>query len=51
MNPALAVLIIIGLIAIWFLLSGIYKAIGGFVYRIGKDAIDAMLEEDEEEKE
>lgn len=51
MNPALAVLLFIGIIAIWFLLSGLYKAIGNFIYKIGKDAIDVILEEDKEKKE
>lgn len=51
MNPAFAILLFIGLIAIWFLLSGLYKAIGSFVYHIGKDAIDNILEEDKGKEE
>lgn len=51
MNPALAVLLFIAIVAIWFLLSGLYRIIGNFIYRIGKDAIDEILEEDKEKKE
>lgn len=51
MNPALFILFVIGLIAIWFLLSWLYKPLGRFIYRIGKDAIDEIKEEDKENKE
>ena len=50
MNPALLILIIIFVVALWFLLSFLYKPIGKFIFRIGKDAIDEIME-DEEEKE
>lgn len=46
MNPAFAILIIVGLVALWFLLSWLYKPLGKFIYRIGKDAVDAMTEEE-----
>lgn len=50
MNPALLILIIIFIVAIWFLLSFLYKPIGKFIFRIGKDAIDEIMD-DEKEKE
>ena len=51
MNPAFAILVILGCIAVWFLASALYKPIGRFIHRIGKDAIDELTEEDKEEKE
>lgn len=48
MNPAFAILVVVGLVALWFLLSSIYKPLGKFIYRIGKDAVDAMTEEENE---
>ena len=47
MNPALLILLIIFVVAIWFLLSFLYKPIGKFIFRIGKDAIDEMKDEEE----
>lgn len=44
MNPAFAILVIVGLVALWFLLSWLYKPLGKFIYRIGKDAVEAMAE-------
>lgn len=51
MNPAFAILIILGCITVWFLGSALYKPIGRFIHRIGKDAIDVLIEEDKEEEE
>ena len=50
MNPAFLILVVIVCVAVWFLASALYKPIGKFFYRIGKDAIDTMNEEDEENK-
>lgn len=50
MNPAFVLLVTIGLIALWFLLSFLYKPLGKFVYRIGKDAMDEINEVDEEKE-
>lgn len=50
MNPAFVILVIIGCITIWFLASALYKPIGKFVHRIGKDAIDELTEENEEKE-
>ena len=51
MNPALLVLIIIGVILIYLLLSFLYRPIGKFLYRIFKDAENAIKDEEEESKE
>jgi hypothetical protein len=48
MNPALALILIIAAVALWFLLSGLFKPIGNLIYRIGKDAIDIITEEENE---
>lgn len=47
MNPAFLIIMFLLCIVIWFMASGIYKAIGKFIYRIGKDSIDAMTEDDD----
>lgn len=46
MNPAFVIIVFLACIIIQFMASGIYKSIGKFVYRIGKDSIDAMNEDD-----
>lgn len=48
MNPAFAILVILVCVAIWFLASALYKPIGKFIHRIGKDAIDELTEEEKE---
>ena len=47
MNPALIILIIIGLILFWFLSAKFFKAIGNIVYNVGNNAIEAMKEDTE----
>lgn len=42
MNPALLILIIIGAIILWFLLSFVFYPLGKLVYKVYKDAIDEM---------
>ena len=49
MNPALLLIIIVGIILLWFLLAFLYKPIGKLFYRIYKDAIDEITSEDEKE--
>lgn len=39
-------LLAIGLVALWFLLSFIYKPLGRFLGRIWDDSMEAMTEED-----
>ena len=50
MNPAFVLLVVLGLIALWFLLSFLYKPLGKFVYQIGKDAMDEINKVDEEKE-
>lgn len=45
---AFYILVIIGLILLWFLLSGLFKPIGKLFSKLGKDAVDAIKEEDKE---
>jgi len=49
MNPAFAIIVVIVCIAVWFLASSLYKPIGKYVFKIGKDAIDELTTDDEEE--
>ena len=42
MNPVFWLLIVIATIFLWFLLAFLYKPIGKFFYRIWKDAIDEI---------
>ena len=52
MNPVFIILVILAVIVLWFLLSFVFFPLGKLIYRIGKDAIDEMnREENEEEKE
>ena len=51
MNPALTMLLTVGIIALWFLLSFTFKPLGKFIYRIGKDAVDIITEDDKKENE
>ena len=46
MNPALIILIIIGAVVLWFLLSFVFYPLGKLVYRVYKDAIDEMNRDD-----
>lgn len=48
MNPAFAIIVVIVCIAVWFLASSLYKPIGKYVFKIGKDAIDELTADDEE---
>lgn len=48
MNPALGLIVILVCIAVWFLASALYKPIGRFIHKIGKDAIDELKDEDDE---
>lgn len=55
MNIVFYLLIIVGLVALWFLLTDIFKPLGQYLYKIYKDTKDVMSEKDEintkEEKE
>lgn len=51
MNPAFVILVILGAVLLWFLLSFVFFPLGKVVYRLWKDAIDEINREDEKEKE
>lgn len=51
MNPAFILLVLLGAVAVWFLLSFAFRPIGRFFYRIWKDAVDSINKEESEEKE
>lgn len=55
MNIVFYLLIIMALVALWFMLTGIFKPFGKYLYRIYKDTRDVMTECDKadikEEKE
>lgn len=52
MNPAFIILVILGTILLWFLLSFVFIPLGKLVYKVVKDAIDIMnKDENKEEKE
>lgn len=51
MNPVFVILVILAVIVLWFLLSFVFFPLGKIIYRIGKDAIDEInREENNEEK-
>ena len=50
MNPAFIILVILGTILLWFLLSFVFIPLGKLVYKVAKDAIDIMNKEDNEEE-
>lgn len=51
MNPAFILLVLLGAVVVWFLLSFAFRPIGRFIYRIWKDAVDSIKKEESEEKE
>lgn len=51
MNPAFVILVLLGVVILWFLLSFAFMPFGRFLYRIWKDAIDEMNKDDKEGKE
>lgn len=50
-NPAFFIIIFMVCIAVWFLASALYKPIGKFMHRIGKDAVDELMDKEKEENE
>lgn len=48
MNPALLIIIAIGCVLGWALLSGVYKAVGGAVKDVAEDAVNEMKEDEDE---
>ena len=51
MNSAFIILVILGSILLWFLLSFVFIPLGKLVYKVVKDAIDIMNKEDNEKEE
>ena len=49
MNPALIILVLIGVVVLWFLLSFVFYPLGKTIYRVYKDAIDEINRKDEDE--
>lgn len=52
MNIVFYLLIIIALVGLWFVLTGMFKPLGQYLYSLYEDTKEVMTEEDiEEEKE
>ena len=51
MNPALLIIVLIVLVALWFLLSFLFRPMGKFTYRIYKDAVDEINKKEEKSQE
>lgn len=51
MNPAFILLVLLGAVVVWFLLSFAFRPIGRFIYRIWRDVVDSINKEESEEKE
>lgn len=49
MNPAFFILVALGAVVLWFLLSFVFYPLGRFIYRIWKDAVDEINRKDESE--
>ena len=47
---AFIILFLLAYVALWFLLSGIYKSLGKFTNKIIGDSVNIMTEEDKDEK-
>lgn len=47
--PAFWILVLLGLVLLWFLLSFLFKPLGKFFSRLWSDAMDAMDEDDNTE--
>lgn len=51
MNPVFIFLVLLGAFILWFLMSGLYRFVGGITTRIYKNAKDAINEEPKEAQE
>lgn len=51
MNPVFFILVILGAIILWLLLSFVFYPLGKIGYRLWKDAIDEINREDEKKGE
>lgn len=50
MNPVFVILVILGAVLLWFLLSFVFFPLGKLIYRLWKDAVDEMNREDKKRK-
>lgn len=50
MNPAFMILVVLACVIVWALVSALYKPVGKLVYKIYKDVVDTMNEEDQEKE-
>lgn len=50
MNPVFILLVILSAVLLWFLLSFAFKPIGKMFYRLWKDAVDSMKDENDSEQ-
>lgn len=50
MNPAFVILVLLGAVVIWFLLSFVFIPLGKFVHRIYKDAINQMEQDNNKQQ-
>lgn len=49
-NPVFVILVILGAILLWFLLSFVFYPLGRFLYLLWKDATDEMNREDKSKR-
>lgn len=50
MNPAFVLLVILIAILLWFLLAFAYKPFGRLIHRIGKEAMDEINDNEENDE-
>ena len=50
MNPVLVILILLAVVVLWFLLSFVFFPFGKFISRIGKDAVEEMNRDENDNK-
>lgn len=50
MNPALIILILIGAVVLWFLLSFAFRPLGGLICKIWKNVDESINEEGKSEE-
>lgn len=51
MNPVFLILVFLGAVLLWFLLSFVFFPLGKLIYRLWEDAVDEMNREDKKVKE
>lgn len=51
MNPVFIILVLLAAVALWFLLSFLFRPLGSLILRIWQDAVDEISKNEDEEKE